>query len=274
MSNMLRSNPESFRELYDSLTELPPDAVSGSLLGQGVIAAKSLMRPLEPYRYRNKAPVQVEDLWDFYSLSRISDYLLLPLQPGAAETAGLPQLSTHEYLSFFAELGFRSLEWLSYSPFYHEIVEVEQVEDGAPVVIEQQFWPGLQFGELLFSRADVRIRCPRSVADKEVAENSTLYFTHRRLNRKTKDLSLGWGHNSQWRTKFHRFYEDAEHYYFNVEGTIDLNRVGEVTSEDDPNGDIPLAVRRELLINRCFVTSSIQDDDLYPYDDTLVLEKP
>lgn len=274
MPNRLRSNPESFRELYDYLTELPPDEIPGSLLGEGVIAAKSLMHPLEPYRYRNQAPVQIEDLWDFYSLSRISDYLLLPFQPGPALSADLPQLTLHEYLSFFMELGFRSLERLSCSPFHHEIVEVEQVEEGHPVVIEQQFWPGLMFGELLFSRAGIRIRCPRSVADQEVAENSTLYFTYRRLNRKTNDLSLGWGHNSQWRTKFHRFYEDAEHYYFNVEGTIDLNGVGEVTSEDDPNGDIPLAVRRELLINRCLVTSSIPDDDLYPYDDTLVLEKP
>jgi hypothetical protein len=78
------------------------------------------------------------------------------------------------------------------------------------VTVEEVLWPGFWFGDLLFSRAGVRVRAPQHLIDATVATTSTLYFTFRREPRRTNDLSHGWGSNSQWRTSFPRFYSDAD----------------------------------------------------------------
>ncbi|MFD0531918.1 hypothetical protein ACFQ1I_43790 [Kitasatospora arboriphila] len=51
-----------------------------------------------------------------------------------------------------------------FDPFLHEIVEVEQADDpAAPIEVTEVLWPGLMLGELLFSRAGVRVRAaPRT----------------------------------------------------------------------------------------------------------------
>jgi hypothetical protein len=97
----------------------------------------------------------------------------------------------------------------------------------------------------------------------EVAEQSTLYFTHRRLYRKTMDLSVGWGSNSQWRTSFRRDYEHDGCFLYNVDGEIDL------TSDSQFNKDhieLPVLERIELCKNRCFIISMREDSDLWPYN--------
>src|SRR6266550_1650701 len=91
-----------------------------------------------------------------------------------------------------------------YSPFFHEIV--------------RQFWPGLMFGSMMFARAGVGVRCHPTILRKDVAETSPMYFTYSRRRRLTVDLSMGWGHNSQWRTNFRRDYVDGDVYHFNVDG--------------------------------------------------------
>ena len=119
-----------------------------------------------------------------------------------------------------------------------------------------------------------------------VAEQSTLYWAHRRLQRPTDDLSVGWGHNSQWRTAFRRDYADDEHYYFNVDGDMDIggpvprwNTAASRARWDgrdpghDPAHPLPLEARRELLVHRCFVRSTPPDVDHFPYKDTLTVKK-
>jgi hypothetical protein len=239
------------------------------------------MEPLRPYRHRNSPEhpyvVRREELWELYALSRVNDYLLLAYQGSPLCTPKVP-LAT--YVQFFRALGLGPFEEPVFSSFYHEIVEAEAAppEDEA-AEIGRVFWPGLRFGDLLFSRAGVRVRAPVRLIDPRTAPYSTLYFAHRRLRRATEDQSQGWGHNAQWRTAFRRDYEEAGQVYFNVDGSIDISgdvsgpeRAGGPT-RDDLNAVLPGAARRELLMHRCRVTGDGSGRDLWPYDDTLRLRK-
>jgi len=129
------------------------------------------------------------------------------------------------------------------------------------------------FGEMLFARAGVGVRCSGQVLNKAIAERSTLYFAHRRLRRPTDDESVGWGHNSQWRTAFHRNYVEDDYYYFNVDGEIDIGASDLPTGPPDPQRDLPSPARRELLAHRCFVRSTLSHTDYYPYCDRLTVRR-
>ena len=287
----------SFRQLYQAVLAVEDEAgkerLADELLGPGLATFRPLLQSLQPYRRPNTPehpyPVKKEDLWELYALSRVNDYLLLPFQAVDVNPASVvaPRLSLESYMAFWEGMGFAPFWERSYSPFHHEIVEVTVAagaEDG--ITVDHIFWPGLRFGALLFARAGVRVRCRPGMLDKAVAEGSTLYWASRRSRRPSRDLSYGWGSNSQWRTAFRRDYEDAEHYYFNVDAALDLG--GPVLPlpayGPDPNYDLPLAQRRELLVHRCFVTATAVDAlppelnkppylDLWPYDDTLTVAK-
>jgi hypothetical protein len=130
-------------------------------------------------------------------------------------------------------------------------------------VVEHR-WPGLKFGEMIFSRSGVRVTGGRCHVVKEVAENSTLYFTHRRLHRRTQDLSMGWGSNSQWRTDFRRDYEANGRRHYNSQGR---NLLGEEASVEQDRDGLTALERIELCQNRCFIRRRLEDTDLWPYDD-------
>src|SRR5262249_10954893 len=135
--------------------------------------------------------------WNLYALGRVNDLLLLRLQSEKKHECLPPE----QYVEFFAGLGFTPLTREDFSPFHHEIIEVLQSQDHAePVGIVEPVWPGLMFGDLQFSRSGVRVFGGTDFVVKEIAERSMLHFVHRRLNRRTTDLSVGWGSNSQWRT--------------------------------------------------------------------------
>ena len=227
------------------------------------------------------------ELWQWYALSRVSDRLLIGLQ--AADDfycspqqclEALPErewrrssiITGEQYAAFFAALGLTPFYHLLFSPFYHEIVEV--VEDpnltGKPV-IDRVFWPGFLFGEMLFTRAGVGVRRPPGFCRKDIAENSCLYFTNRRLHRKTEDLSHGWGSNSQWATKFRRDYDAGGAFHYNVDGEHPLGPHYEASfgpAGQGTYGDFTLEERVELLTHRSFVRCTKDDRDCWPYDDT------
>lgn len=287
----------SFRDLYQAVVAVEDEAGEGrladELLGPALATYRPLLASLEPYRRPNTLehpyPVQKEDLWELYALSRVNDHLLLPFQAVGVDpvSAFVPRLSSESYLAFWEGMGFAPYWENPYSPFHHEIVEVTvSVDAEERIAVDHVFWPGLRFGELLFARAGVRVRCRPGTFDKTVAEGSTLYWAWRRLRRPARDLSHGWGSNSQWRTAFRRDYEDDERYFFNVDGALDLGGTALPPPRHgpDPNYDMPLAQRRELLVHRCFVTASAVDAlpqelneppflDLWPYDDTLTVAK-
>ncbi|WP_437983864.1 hypothetical protein [Sorangium sp. So ce117] len=179
-------------------------------------------------------------------------------------------ISRAEYVAFAEALGLTIAETSSFSPFYHEIVEVEYADDRRqPVSIASYAWPCLMLGDLLFSRAGARVRGGSEIIRKDIAESSTMYWTYRRKNRPVQDLSHGWGSNSQWRTAFRRDYRSGQTLCYNVDGKRDLGAL-ESTAEDDDG--LTREERVELLTNRCFIFTMKPHDDLWPYDDRLQLE--
>jgi len=65
-----------------------------------------------------------------------------------------------------------------------------------PITLVKQHWPTMMLGAMMFSRGGVTVRGGRNQIRKEVAEESTLYWAYCRMNRRTMDLSVGWGSNS------------------------------------------------------------------------------
>jgi hypothetical protein len=269
-----------FRRLYEGLLE-HDDGVGGRrayLSGQRTAVAEHLAE-LAPLRNRERLPVggytgDDEQPWrttKLYGLSRVGDYLIERFCADGGPDAGGRAVHTE----FFSAVGLVPFEHAeAFSPFHHEVFAVEQDPSATGVTVEEVLWPGLWFGDLLFSRAGVRVRAPRHLVDATVATTSTLYFTFRRRPRRTDDLSHGWGSNSQWRTSFPRFYADQDGLHLNWDGEVDIGgdppalRAG--WSEDETE---PLDRRRELLLHRCFVRGPLPADarGRFPYGDRLSL---
>jgi hypothetical protein len=290
-----------FGELYYSLCEYKSESISQDILFPWVKNAKHLMERLAPYGkieaklWRPEEEEEVEDdLYRWYALSRVSDLLLLTLQSEKGEyDLGLlnrnlpvrslpflrPKVELEDYLHFFTELGMHTCDYPTFHPFYHEIVEVEQTEDpNVPIEILEVFWPGLLFGQLLFSRAGVKVRGGGKSISKELAEQSTLYFTYVRRHRPTSDLSHGWGHNSQWRTTFRRDYTDDSFFYYHVDGKYDLSRPDWTMEKRELTTAkfLSRAERIELLVNRCLIiTQKVDDVEKHssPYNDRYIEQK-
>jgi len=227
---------------------------------------------LRSFAHRRGTPVPVasiEELWRLYALGRVNEVLLLRFQQGHADGSAWmgPPISLDEYLAFAEALGLTVAEAPVFSPFYHEIVEVENAEDDRqPLLLLDTIWPGLMLDQMLFSRAGVRVSGGRDLVSKTVAETSTLYWAYRRKNRACQDRSQGWGSNSQWRTKFRRDYRVGQDLYYNVDGVHDL---GAVEAPNEGSEDLTREERIELLTHRCFVTTTKPHDDLWPYNDRL-----
>ena len=189
-----------------------------------------------------------------------------------------PRSRGRSILGFFEALGFEPFLEQRYSPFFHEIVEV--LETDAPqtsIEIERELWPGLMFGDLMFARAGVRIRVPRNRVCKQYAEETPLCFSFRRHRRRAVDRSIGWGSNSQWRTAFRRDYLDGDLFRFNVDGEVDIggseSRV--LSGMEDFDAELPIEARRELLVNRCFMSQPYpwNNDEDWPSRDTLTVRR-
>ncbi len=278
-----------FRELYTQILSFEGGNIVKNLLVPQIVPARQLLKTLASHARLPEHPAEtpVAELWQWYALSRVSDRLLIgiqadddfyrsPQQREEAQPLGdwwdNSVVTTEQYAQFFAALGFEPFASVPFSPFSHEIVEV--IEDpsltGRPVV-ERIFWPGLMFGEMLFARAGVSVRCSPGFYQKDIAENSCLYFTYQRLHRKTQDLSDGWGSNSQWGTSFRRDYAVGGTFYYNVDGEHPLGPNYEASfdsGDDDPRSEWTLEERTEMLTHRCFVRCPKDDDNCWPYDDT------
>lgn len=227
---------------------------------------------LRSFALRHGSPIsqaEVEDLWRLYALSRVNETLLLGFQHGRSDGCDWPgpNISLDDYQRFAESLELTLTEPVTFSPFYHEVVEVDEVRDNdQPLRLETTFWPCLLLGDMVFSRAGVRVSGGRQFIRKEVAESSTLYWAFRRKNRPYRDLSHGWGSNSQWRTSFRRDYRVGQEFHYNVDGKHDLCAPEPVAEDRD---GLTREERTELLTNRCFIRTTKLHDDLWPYDDVL-----
>lgn len=283
-----------FRGLYEELVRRRDAEERRRLLhdlSRSVAVRLAALAPLQEREQLPRDPSTVRDepfrtrQWAMYALSRTSDHLLELGCPAGdpddarAATGGrrlVTELALHE--RFFSAVGLEVFEHRErFSPFHHEIFAVERDETAAEVTLEEVLWPGFRFGTLLFCRAGVRVRAPSRLVDTRVATTSTLYFTFRRHPRPANDPSHGWGSNSQWRTRFARFYDDAEGLHLNWDGGVDIGVDAPAPPPDrfDPNDGRPVERRRELLLYRCLVRNPRPSDenDWYPYSDRLSLSR-
>lgn len=135
-----------------------------------------------------------------------------------------PTVTLEEYQTFCTALAMSVVDEPDYDRFLHEIVTVEQTDDpGSPVEIIERLWPAVMSGELLFSRSGVRVRGGVQHVVAGVADRAPLENVFLRRYRATSDDSLGWGHNSQWKTDFRRDYRTATADHLNVDGEFDID---------------------------------------------------
>lgn len=262
----MHADQTPYVELYHDIMSYDGTCLYDDLVTPWLRAKDAERAWIEQFSHREGSPIPAasrEDNWRLYALSRISDLLVLSFAPRRAnntDTWGVATVSADQYCEFMECLGFSRICHPTFHPFFHEIVEVEQSTDpSVPICVEREFWPGFSLGPLLFSRSGCRVSGGIENVVKPVAEGSTLYWTYARNNRPTHDLSVGWGHNSQWRTEFRRDYvlEGSLHY------NVDAQPQGE-NSEPDP--DLTADEKLELLRHRSFVTCSKPHDDRWPYD--------
>lgn len=242
-------------------------------LADGAETSRTMLAPLAEYG-RVPGGGAPADYWLAipYALSRVSDVLLLGFQPeldpGVATpwahelhlvSNAWPAISPDEYSSSFTRLGMTPFgDAGGFDPFFHEIVEVEQTADpAAEITITDVVWPGLMLGQMLFSRAGVRVRAGADVAQRGLADRGPLYASFLRRHRPTFDESLGWGHNSQWDTDFRRDYRTEQAVYLNVDAVADIAST-RFEQEDDvleleDESLLTVDERRELLRNRCLL---------------------
>ncbi len=270
----------SFRSLFMALPEAEDSA--NQLLLSHKSQIFSFLEPLRKYgsieamewrvgEQPNINESLLLDLYNLYAFSRVNEFLLLPFQPVTvvgSEWLG-PIITLEEYRQFMLSLEFTEIEQAGFHPFFHEIVEVEQVLDSdEPITILETFWPGFMLDSMLFSRAGIKVRGGGNHIRKEVAEQSTLYWTYIRRNRPVDDLSHGWGSNSQWRTTFRRDYQTETAFYYNVD-EMPEKTIATLPPSSDEVG-MTLLERVELLRHRCFVKTTKPHQDLFPYNDFYV----
>jgi hypothetical protein len=272
--------PADFRDLYGIVSSIHSNHTSGRKEKRQLPLVGMLDAWLEPSRltletYEDlKRRTSIENnykigsgwLRNLYALSRVNDRLLCIL----VEPDGKELLTKAEYTAFFEWIGFSSFETSQFTPFHHEIVEVVAETSGPPVQVVDAFWPGLTFGEMMFSRSGVAVLAHPDVLDKKTAEQSVLYDIYARHNRRTNDLSMGWGHNSQWANDFERSYETSTHYYFGCpDSALEMNLAdlydGYIYGEDEwvrkhrrsAIEELSLERCREVRMHRCFVKKSV-----------------
>lgn len=199
-----------------------------------------------------------EELWRLYALSRVSD-LVLTRWPPPADGGG--------HAAFLGAMGLTRVAYPRFTPFYHEIVAVLPAQDpDATAVVVDEVWPGWTLGRMLFVRAGVVVRAGSRKLDPAIAPRSLLHWTFRRPNREARDLSCGWGSNSQWRTKFRRDYHVDGWFHYNVDAADGV--------EPDPRFEEELPVEQqlvrddvvELVRHRGFVRCRKTDCERWVYD--------
>src|SRR5262249_8093603 len=156
----------SFCELYDRILSYKDEALFHDVLEPAIPFAHHRLQRRRHIRDMSPSLTN-EDAWDLYALSRVNAVLLHPFQPQRRQQVNHPPLPLDDYGQFFSRLGFEISYPDRFSPFFHEIVWVDQIECGPPVV-KELLWPAVMFGDLLFSRAGARIEAGPERIDKNL----------------------------------------------------------------------------------------------------------
>jgi hypothetical protein len=268
-----------FQGLYFSLNEYQGTSIDKDILEPWLETSESQVAWLKSFGIRQGNPIPTvtdEELWDLYALGRASEIMLLRFQKGRADGTDWqgPLISLSEYTHFMELIGLKVVAETQFSPFYHEIVGVDHDLGTSTTEVIETVWPSLMLGPMVFSRAGVCIAADRSQIRKEVAESSTLYWAFRRENRPFHDLSHGWGSNSQWRTEFRRDYRFGSTLYFNVDAKDDIASWRAYWRKDGVEDDVTDEEYMELIAHRCFVRTTKEHHDRYPYRKRYEAEYP
>lgn len=283
---MLREFP-GIRQVFHALCALSAGEDAGELLG--FAAGQEWMAGLAR-RARSVARIDatppfepgnedlLETLWQLYAASRVRDVLLLAHQPapdgdtvreldealGRAQPLFRP-VPVDQITDFFAAIGCQPVTEASFDPILHEIITCEAAADPAdPIQITGQAWPALMIGELVFTRAGVRVRAGSAHALPGAADRSTLHWEYWRRHRTTSDGSFWWGHNSQWKTELRRDYRTSRgHVYdFDALSSHSINRRQSLTGQETPP---PLTTDQASFIkNRCQLRTAGEPGFHYP----------
>ncbi|WP_156294150.1 hypothetical protein [Serratia oryzae] len=261
------------RALHDTLLEYQGEACYVEVLIPWLAANHKEVEWLASFSQRTETPIPQasnEDLWHLYALSRVLELLALRFQQGDADGVDWsgPDITSRQFDLFAEALGLHVEYSATYHPFAHEIVKLIPTSNSCPQIFHH-YWSGLMLGNMRMLRAGVTVSASALTLHPGIADLSTLYWAYRRKNRPYQDMSQGWGSNSSWRTKFRRDYKIGNTLYFNVDGTEDLMLI-QPDSLDDTG--LNRAERIELLLNRSFVTTNMPHDDLWPYDDKIIVE--
>lgn len=258
------SSQISYRELYDQILEYNGEHLFKEIVSPWLNRQRGERQWLKEFSARRGNPIPSitdEDSCRLYALSRISDLFILSFAPPGSERQAswqLAKLTMNEYVEVMTFFGFTRIDRSQFHPFFHEVVTVEQSNEPYMIIsVKNEYWPGFLLGQLLFSRSGCRVTGGVRNIVKRVAENSTLYWAFARNTRPTADLSVGWGSNSQWRTRFRRDYIIGNKLFYNVDAQKQRPNPDENLSADE---------QLELLKNRCFIICDKAHDDLWPYD--------
>lgn len=246
---------DSPRQVHHRIREYDGYSLYSDILEESIPFLKDCFHRLERYKiYDAKSSFPSEDECAFYAFSRVNEALLLNFQNDKSDHND-SKISLEEYKSFWEKIGLKIYEPKDFHPFCCEIYMVQECIGQSELKITGSRWPCLMFGDLLFSRASVCVRAGSDSINKQVAEESTLYWSHVRGDRSCEDLSYGWGSNSQWSTAFRFDYWSNEDLYYNVNH-------GDNKYEDD---ELPKMRQLEVLRYRCFILAP-EVPDCWPYD--------
>ncbi|MEV6967769.1 hypothetical protein AB0M47_21940 [Hamadaea sp. NPDC051192] len=227
-----------------------------------------------PDSHRRKVTDDVT--FGLYAVSRLAEILIAPHQPVDDDPA-LQNWTTGEpwwigplpsptaWAEFLPAAGAVEIAEDAFHPFFHEVVSVLPADDpDEPPTLVDQLWPGAFLGAMVLVRAGVTVRAGANHLDPVIATKSCLYWAWWRRHRLARDLSHGWGSNSQWGTDFRRDYLVGDELHYNVDLRLNpqMSRTADVS-------DLSPEDRRELLRWRHSRTIDLGDDE-WPYYDWFV----
>jgi len=205
------------------------------------------------------------DLYRLYGLSRIVQLLEYAFQPESEkEVYWKCPLSLESYLDFAVRIGLRPVFDLPFHPFYHETVVVSGLSSDGGVHIQQELWPPTFLGKMLFHRGGCVVTGAKGLVEPGIADRTTVYWADTRKYCPRADLGDGWGHNSQWLTRFRRDYLLDGVYHYNADGKKPITPETPDTTDDT----LTFEQRMELLRHRRFVTAIPENEGHYPYEYT------
>lgn len=257
----MHEHQEPYYQLHEALLDYEGTSLYLDRLVEWLKANPQEKVWLAEVRNRVGTPIPsiiIEESWRLYALSRVLDLLLLGLPSHSSKETTLVNLTLSEFEQFATALGLSIKRPTEYTPFYHEVVSVKNVESATKVSIIGNHWPCLMLGNMMVLRSGVSVEAPKEIIDKDVVNASILYWTYRRNHQRTEDMSYGWGGNSQWRTEFRRDYLINGVGYYNVDG-VQINEL--------KDSEVPISERIEVLVNRCFVVTKKVEADHWVYDD-------